>query len=68
MVTFQIGSEHNHRTNLFGTPISISWYRQQPAELVNLLREAGFTLWASAVREAEDSETPPHGYILARKA
>lgn len=68
MLTFQIGPEHNHRRDFLGTPIDISWYRQQPGELTNLLGDAGFSLWASAVREAEGTETCPQGYILARKA
>jgi hypothetical protein len=67
MLTFQIGDEHNHRTELFGTPISIDWYRQQPDEVAGLLREAGFDLWMTAVREREGTEKTTHGYLLARK-
>lgn len=67
MLTFQIGPEHSRRTEFLGTPIDISWYRQQPGELTDLLGDAGFSLWASAVREAEGTEKCPQGYILARK-
>ncbi|TDO33811.1 methyltransferase family protein [Kribbella sp. VKM Ac-2527] len=68
MLVFQIGDEQNHRTELFGTPISIHWYRQQPDEVADLLREAGFDLWMTAVREREDTESPPRGYLLAHKS
>jgi ubiquinone/menaquinone biosynthesis C-methylase UbiE len=68
MLVFQIGDEHNHRTELFGTPISIDWYRQQPDEVADLIREAGFDLWMTAVREREDTESPPRGYLLAHKS
>jgi ubiquinone/menaquinone biosynthesis C-methylase UbiE len=67
MLVFQIGDEHTHRTELFGTPISIDWYRQQPDEVAGLLREAGFDLWMTAVREPEGNEMTQQGYILARK-
>jgi hypothetical protein len=68
MLVFQIGDEHNHRTELFGTPISIHWYRQQPDEVADLLRVAGFDIWMTAVREREDTESPPRGYLLAHKS
>lgn len=65
MLAFQIGNEHKHRTELFGTPISINWYRQQPAEVAALLRDAGFTPWTTTIREPEAPNTPAHGYLLA---
>ncbi len=68
MLVFQIGNETNHRTEAFGSAISITWYRQQPDEVADLLREAGFELWMTAVREPEDTEKTTQGYLLARKA
>jgi len=44
-----------------------AWYRQQPDDVTNLLREAGFEIWATAVREREGTEKTAQGYILARK-
>jgi len=67
MLVFQIGDERRHRTELLGTPVSIDWYRQQPDDVTNLLREAGFEMWVTAVREREDTEKTAQGYILARK-
>ncbi|MFG1624608.1 class I SAM-dependent methyltransferase [Kribbella sp. NPDC049227] len=68
MLAFQIGTENNHRTELFGTPISITWYRQQPTDLAALLQTAGFTLHTTTVREPETPNTPAHGYLIAHKA
>lgn len=67
MLAFQIGTEHNHRTELFGTPISITWYRQQPTEVAALLRDAGFNPWTTTVQEPDTPDTPARGYLLAHK-
>jgi SAM-dependent methyltransferase len=67
MLVFQIGDEQGHRSDFRGMPVSVDWYRQRPDELADLLREAGFDLWTTAVREPEDSESVAQGYILARK-
>jgi hypothetical protein len=45
----------------------VDWYRQRPDELANLLHEAGFELWTTAIRQPEGSESVAQGYILARK-
>lgn len=67
MLAFQVGSERNRRTELFGTPIDLEWYRQQPAEVTELLREAGFTTWATTTREPTTDEKSPRGYLIAHK-
>jgi len=67
MLVFQIGDEQGHRSDFRGMPVSVDWYRQRPDELAELLREAGFDLWATAVRQPEGSESVAQGYILARK-
>jgi hypothetical protein len=68
MLAFQVGDEHRRRTELFGTPVSLSWYRQQPDEVVALLQEAGFVSWATAVREPGEGEGAPRAYVIARKS
>lgn len=40
MLVFQIGSERLHRDEVFDKPIFLDWYRQQPEEVGQLLREA----------------------------
>jgi hypothetical protein len=67
MLVFQIGDEQGHRTDFRGMPVSVDWYRQRPDELANLLHEAGFELWTTAVRQPEGSERVAQGYILVRK-
>jgi hypothetical protein len=67
MLVFQIGDERRHHSELLGTPISVNWYRQQPDDVANLLREAGFEMWVTAVHEPEGSEKTTQGYVLARK-
>jgi ubiquinone/menaquinone biosynthesis C-methylase UbiE len=67
MLTFQIGQDRNRRTELFGTPIFLDWYRQQPDELADLLREAGFKIWTTAIREPDDGEITPRGYLIAQR-
>jgi ubiquinone/menaquinone biosynthesis C-methylase UbiE len=67
MLTFQIGDERSQYTELFGTPISLDFYRQQPNEVATLLRQAGFDLSLMAVRERGATEKTPQGYLLARK-
>jgi trans-aconitate methyltransferase len=49
------------------TPVSLDWYRQQPDEVADLLREAGFELSLTAVREREGTEKTTQGYLMARK-
>jgi SAM-dependent methyltransferase len=67
MLVFQIGDEQGRRTEFLGTPVSVDWYRQQPGDLTDLLRETGFDMWTTAVREPEGNERTAQGYILARK-
>jgi SAM-dependent methyltransferase len=67
MLVFQIGDDRSHRDEAFGRAISLDWYRQQPDEVAQLLRDAGFDTWATAVRESNGTEKTRQGYILARK-
>ncbi len=67
MLAFQVGDDHIRHTEFLGTPIALDFYRQQPDEVAALLRDAGFELWMTAVREPEGAEKTAHGYLLARK-
>jgi ubiquinone/menaquinone biosynthesis C-methylase UbiE len=42
MLVFQIGDDRGHRAEAFGKPVCLDWYRQQPDEVAELLRDAGF--------------------------
>lgn len=65
MLMFQVGDDVSRRTELFGVDIAIDWYRQQPADLVELLGAAGFARTFQAVREPEVTEKVPQGYLIA---
>ncbi|GAA1575301.1 MULTISPECIES: class I SAM-dependent methyltransferase [Kribbella] len=67
MLAFQVGSECSRRTELYGTPISLEWYRQQPGEIVELLDAAGFDTWSTTIREPGEGETTRRAYVIARK-
>ncbi|MGH3647599.1 MAG: class I SAM-dependent methyltransferase [Micromonosporaceae bacterium] len=67
MLVFQVGDERRHRDEVFGKSVSLDWYRQQPQEVAQLLRDAGFDMWVTVVKEAEDTEKTPQGIVIARK-
>ncbi len=67
MLGFQVGDERHHRDEAWGVPIRLDWYRQRPDEVAELLREAGFEIVATVVRQPELTEKTPHGYVLARR-
>jgi SAM-dependent methyltransferase len=67
MLVFQIGDDQIHRDDFLGTPVCVDWYRQRPDDVANLLREAGFEMWMTAVRERAGKEKTAQGYLLARK-
>jgi SAM-dependent methyltransferase len=67
MLGFQVGDDRGHRSEAFGRPIRLDWYRQRPDEVAELLRVAGFEPWARIVREPDASEKTQQGYVLARK-
>ncbi|MEV1289967.1 class I SAM-dependent methyltransferase [Micromonospora sp. NPDC049679] len=68
MLGFQIGDERGHRAEFCGKTVSLDWYRQRPDEVADLLREAGFELWMTAVREPEATDKTAQGCLIARKS
>ncbi|MEU1907363.1 class I SAM-dependent methyltransferase [Streptomyces hygroscopicus] len=67
MLVFQVGDDRGHRSGAFGKAICLDWYRQQPDEIADLLRRAGFEVWATITRQPDATEKTPQGYVLARK-
>jgi SAM-dependent methyltransferase len=67
MLAFQVGSDRHHRDEVFGKPIDCDWYRQEPEDIVRLLRAAGFDHWSTTVRAAADSESVPQGFVIVTK-
>lgn len=68
LMAFQAGSgEQVHRTEVYGTEVSLTSYRHAPDEVVRCLTEAGFEVRARAVREPELAhESTPQAFVLAR--
>jgi ubiquinone/menaquinone biosynthesis C-methylase UbiE len=67
MLAFQVGDDRGRRDEAFGKPVSLDWYRQQPDDVAQLLRDAGFDTWATVVKEREGEEKTPQGIMIARK-
>jgi ubiquinone/menaquinone biosynthesis C-methylase UbiE len=67
MLAFQVGSGVKHLDEVFDKPIFLDWYRQQPEEVAQLLRDAGFELWATTVRESDGPDATRQGYLIAAK-
>lgn len=67
MLAFQVGGDRLHRDEAFGKPVSLDFYRQQPDDVVHLLREAGFEPWSTVVQQAQGTDTTPQGIVMARK-
>ncbi|MER7456414.1 class I SAM-dependent methyltransferase [Micromonospora sp. NPDC126480] len=67
MLVFQVGDERRHRDEAFGKAINLDWYRQQPDQVAGLLRDAGFEMWVTVVKEAEGTEPTPQAILIARR-
>jgi SAM-dependent methyltransferase len=67
MLAFQIGDERRHRDEVFGQPVDLDWYRQQPDDVARLLGEAGFHLQSVTVSEPEGRDSAQQGFLLAKK-
>jgi ubiquinone/menaquinone biosynthesis C-methylase UbiE len=68
MLGFQVGDDRGHRTEAFGKNICLDFYQQQPDEVAELLRQAGFDVSATITRQPDATERTPQGCLLARKA
>ena len=70
LVAFQAGDgDAVHRTDAYGSGISLISYRHGPDEVARSLVAAGLQAHARAVRHAEfDHESTPQAFILARRA
>jgi SAM-dependent methyltransferase len=68
LVAFQAGDgEGVHRTDAYGTGITLTSYRHSPEVVARSLVAAGLQVHAQAVREPElDHESTPQAFILAR--
>lgn len=69
LVGFQSGDQHRHHDRPWGHPVSLTFQRRRPQDMVRLLAEAGFALLSQTVREPEEGleETSPQAFLIARK-
>lgn len=67
LLAFQVGDESRHLEHAYGHAIALDAYRMQPDQLTQQLDTAGLHVHARVVREPDDPETLPQGYLLARK-
>ncbi|WP_031478032.1 class I SAM-dependent DNA methyltransferase [Streptomyces bicolor] len=69
LVAFQAGDEHRHHDRPFGQPVSLTFQRRRPDDIVDLLRAAGFALLSRTVREPDPAldEVSPQAFLIVRK-
>ncbi|QPP08754.1 class I SAM-dependent methyltransferase [Streptomyces bathyalis] len=70
LVAFQVGDESVYLARPLGHPVALDFHRQQPDRIAELLSEAGLSLEARLLREADGRgmETTPQAFLLARKS
>ena len=67
LMLFHVGDGMIHRDVSMGRKVDLDSYRQQPADITALLRDAGFEVWAEVLRQPDENEKVPKGFVLARK-
>ncbi|QNE75753.1 methyltransferase domain-containing protein [Streptomyces finlayi] len=71
LLGFQAGDEVLHLTDAWGSAIELDFRRRRPDRMAGLLTEAGLTMTARTVREADTGsafpEKTPQAFLLARK-
>jgi SAM-dependent methyltransferase len=67
MLAFQIGDAAYRPAVVDEMGLAVTWYRQRPDDLVELLAAAGFAVLARAERAPAGTESTPQGYLLATR-
>ena len=69
LVTFHIGTEIEHVENFFEKPVNLDFAFYQPKEIEDWLREAGFELEETLIREPnpEVEVATQRAYLFAKK-
>jgi ubiquinone/menaquinone biosynthesis C-methylase UbiE len=66
LLAFQVGDERRHLEHAYGHAVSLDAYRLSPTRIVDQLREAGLSAYATLQRDPDSSERVPQGFIVAR--
>ncbi|MFJ5530542.1 class I SAM-dependent DNA methyltransferase [Streptomyces sp. NPDC093261] len=67
LMAFKVGDECVHLDHAYGHDLSLDVYRFRPDQVCELLTDAGFEEVARLVRAADQRESTPQGYFLARR-
>jgi ubiquinone/menaquinone biosynthesis C-methylase UbiE len=67
LLAFQAEGEPVHRADAQGTDLPLTSYRHGVQEVAACLRDAGFKIYSTILREPElEHETTPQGFVIAR--
>lgn len=67
LLAFKVGDERVRLEHAYGHPVSLDVYRFPPDLVAELLGRAGLVEVARLVREPDEREKTPQGFLLARK-
>jgi SAM-dependent methyltransferase len=67
LLIFQTDSETLHFDEAFGKPVDLDYLRHPVDRVVDLLTSVGLDVHTRMRREADDTMTAPHAFLLARK-
>ncbi len=67
MLAYQVGDDTRHLDEAFDKRVDLDFHRQQPQEVADLVRGAGFELRATLVKQPEGADKTPQGITIACK-
>jgi ubiquinone/menaquinone biosynthesis C-methylase UbiE len=67
MLAFQVGDGTRHFAEAFGHEIELDFHRRRAEDVAELLDRARLPVIARLLREADETESTPRAYLLARK-
>ncbi|MFG3291289.1 class I SAM-dependent methyltransferase [Streptomyces sp. NPDC048179] len=69
LLAFQVGDVARRHENPWGHPVTLDFLRRRPERMAELLRDAGFALRSTTVREPDEAlgETSPQAFLLAAR-
>ncbi len=68
LIAFKVGDEQVRLEQAYGHPVSLDVYRFPPDRVAELLGQAGLVEVARLVREPDEHEKTPQGFLLARRS
>jgi SAM-dependent methyltransferase len=68
LVVVLVGDDLRHADEHHGVPLDLTWYRQRPDALAEMIAAAGLDVRLIATRPPERAERLAQGWVLARRA